>query len=564
MRPPGWMMVLAAVGCGGATRAPTPVEAPPAPASPTAVAPARSPVPALGAELNLGFEELDGDLPRGWTPRAAGPGGAADATPRGGADTVAHSGDHSLRVIGTGDGAAMAGASLDATALRGKRVRLHGWVRTDGVGPPGWAGLWLRVDGGAGGLDNMSDRGLVGTSDWREAIASLEVPAGAERLVFGPLLVGAGTAWFDDLALEVVEVVEAAPPHPIEVGGVVVDGHGAVVPGAQVAVIQANQLVALVAGDRAGRFHATVTSGTLSVSALAPGRVGGFIEEARYDGDRRDLRVILPDGGGVEVRGRLVASAPVPAGEPVLVWPVSEHSGDMFALPAAADGTFAAVLPRGDQYGALVLGERVQGTGSAARVGDAVTLEVPVTVLAPAPPEVAAWLGRAGAPLTTVEAGHGFADLAPIGRMVGTARVVGLGEATHGSREFFQLKHRLLEYLVAEHGFTVFAIEANQPECRAINAYVLHGTGDARAALAGIYFWTWDTEEVLAMIEWMRAWNADPAHRRKVQFVGFDMQVPRVAEAAVAAFVRQVAPAEADALLAPLGDPARGRPGSRR
>jgi erythromycin esterase len=83
---------------------------------------------------------------------------------------------------------------------------------------------------------------------------------------------------------------------------------------------------------------------------------------------------------------------------------------------------------------------------------------------------------------------------------------------------------RVLEYLVVRQGFTVFAIEANQPECRAINDYVLHGTGDATTALRGIYLWTWNTEEMLAMIEWMRAWNADPRHAHKVQFLGFDMQ----------------------------------------
>jgi erythromycin esterase len=57
---------------------------------------------------------------------------------------------------------------------------------------------------------------------------------------------------------------------------------------------------------------------------------------------------------------------------------------------------------------------------------------------------------------------------------------------------------------------------------------------------------------VLALIEWMRAWNADPAHPRKVLFTGFDMQMSHVAHASVAAFVEQVAPAEAKAHLAPL------------
>ena len=108
--------------------------------------------------------------------------------------------------------------------------------------------------------------------------------------------------------------------------------------------------------------------------------------------------------------------------------------------------------------------------------------------------------------------------------LVGQARVVALGEATHGTREFFQLKHRMLEFLVEEMGFRVFAIEANWPECLAINDYVLHGEGDPEEALAGIYFWTWNTEEVLELIEWMRRYNADPAHEQKLKFYGVDMQ----------------------------------------
>ena len=98
---------------------------------------------------------------------------------------------------------------------------------------------------------------------------------------------------------------------------------------------------------------------------------------------------------------------------------------------------------------------------------------------------------------------------------------------------------------------------------------MLEGKGDARSALRGMYFWTWNTEEVLAMIEWMRAWNADPAHRRKVKFTGFDMQTATVAQKNVAAYVRRVAPDRADALLAPttrlgVDDSPRQRAGARQ
>lgn len=168
-----------------------------------------------------------------------------------------------------------------------------------------------------------------------------------------------------------------------------------------------------------------------------------------------------------------------------------------------------------------------------------------------APAGVVEWIAAHATPLVSPEAGHGFGDMAPIARLVGAAKIVALGEATHGTREFFQLKHRFLEYLVARLGFTVFAIEASQSECRAIDDYVLHGRGDARAALAGVRYWTWNTEEVLSMIEWMRAWNADPGHVAKVRFRGFDMQITAGAHAGVAEFLERVG---ADpALIAPIG-----------
>jgi erythromycin esterase len=145
----------------------------------------------------------------------------------------------------------------------------------------------------------------------------------------------------------------------------------------------------------------------------------------------------------------------------------------------------------------------------------------------PASKQVLDWITTHALPLQTVEAGHGFADLEPLKSHIANARVVALGEATHGTREFFQMKHRLLEFLVSEMGFTVFAMEANWPEALAVNDYVLNGNGDPKQALAGLHFWTWYTEETLAMIEWMRQWNS--THDRKVKFYGFDMQFPGVA-----------------------------------
>lgn len=150
------------------------------------------------------------------------------------------------------------------------------------------------------------------------------------------------------------------------------------------------------------------------------------------------------------------------------------------------------------------------------------------------------WLKANAIRLSTVEAGHGFADMQPLKKIVGDARIVSLGEATHGSREFFQLKHRMLEFLATEKGFTIFSIEANMPEAYRLNDYVLNGNGDPAKLIEGMYFWTWRTEEVLDMVLWMREFNK--SGKGHVQFTGFDMQTPDVAGGIVSDFVAKVDP----------------------
>ena len=92
----------------------------------------------------------------------------------------------------------------------------------------------------------------------------------------------------------------------------------------------------------------------------------------------------------------------------------------------------------------------------------------------------------------------------------------------------------MLEFLASEMGFSIFSIEANLPEAYRLNDYVLEGKGDPAQLLRGMYFWTWDTEEVLAMIRWMREFNQ--SGKGRVRFTGFDMQTPTVAASIVRDF----------------------------
>jgi erythromycin esterase len=155
---------------------------------------------------------------------------------------------------------------------------------------------------------------------------------------------------------------------------------------------------------------------------------------------------------------------------------------------------------------------------------------------------VIAWLKAKAIPLKTVEAGNGFADLQPLKRVFKDARFVALGEETHGTREFFQFKHRMLEFLVKEMGFRVFAIEASYAACQNINDYVMGRTDDGAKALDGQGFWTWNTEEVRAMLDWMRAYNASVAEQKRVEFAGFDIQMNDAGKEKLLAYLRRVAP----------------------
>ena len=132
----------------------------------------------------------------------------------------------------------------------------------------------------------------------------------------------------------------------------------------------------------------------------------------------------------------------------------------------------------------------------------------------------------------------------PLSGPLDDARIVGLGEATHGAREFFSLKDRIFRFLVQKKGFTVFAIEAPWLTSLAIDRYITNGKGDPREALAGT-FAVWDNQEVLDLIKWMRAYNVTRGTRPALRFVGIDIQDDPVAvQNAILDFIKLARPAD--------------------
>lgn len=113
-------------------------------------------------------------------------------------------------------------------------------------------------------------------------------------------------------------------------------------------------------------------------------------------------------------------------------------------------------------------------------------------------------------------------DLLILNKLIGNSNIVGLGEATHGSSEVYQMKYRISEYLIAHKNFNVFSLEANMPESFLMNQYIQDEKGDPKDILKGMYFWLWQTEETLSFVEWLKKYNKE--HHSQVFFDGFDMQ----------------------------------------
>ncbi len=102
--------------------------------------------------------------------------------------------------------------------------------------------------------------------------------------------------------------------------------------------------------------------------------------------------------------------------------------------------------------------------------------------------------------------------------------LLGFGEALHGGEELLVLRNQLFQRLVEAHGYSAIAVESSFPRGSIINDYVL-GRGPASYAAVQDTGWSHGFGKFEAnreLVEWMRHYNADPAHQRKLQFYGFD------------------------------------------
>ena len=139
-------------------------------------------------------------------------------------------------------------------------------------------------------------------------------------------------------------------------------------------------------------------------------------------------------------------------------------------------------------------------------------------------------------------------DYNPLMELIGDASLVLIGEASHGTHEFYRERAQITKRLIKEKGFTAVAVEADWPDAYRVNRYV-QGVGtdaDAVEALAGFKrfpAWMWRNADVLDFVGWLRTYNDDlPASAMKIGFYGLDLYSLHTSIAAVLDYLERIDP----------------------
>ena len=105
-----------------------------------------------------------------------------------------------------------------------------------------------------------------------------------------------------------------------------------------------------------------------------------------------------------------------------------------------------------------------------------------------------------------------------------SAKIIALGEATHGNVEFQKLKLEVFKQMIEHNGVRAFALEGDYGGCEQVNRYIHGGEGTAQEAAAAIGFAIYRTDEMAELISYMRQYNESAAEGEDLRFYGFDMQ----------------------------------------
>jgi len=139
-------------------------------------------------------------------------------------------------------------------------------------------------------------------------------------------------------------------------------------------------------------------------------------------------------------------------------------------------------------------------------------------------------------------------DVDELLRSIGNARFVLIGEASHGTHEFYRERAEITKRLIAEYGFSAVAVEADFPDAYRINSYV-RGFGNDQSAIESLGgfkrfpAWMWRNADVLDFVGWLCAYNDDlSSDREKVGFYGLDLYSLHTSIEAVLGYLEKIDP----------------------
>ena len=117
------------------------------------------------------------------------------------------------------------------------------------------------------------------------------------------------------------------------------------------------------------------------------------------------------------------------------------------------------------------------------------------------------------------------ADLDPLLDRIGDARMVLLGEATHGTSEFYLMRERISQELIARKGFRFVAIEGDWPDAARLDHYVRHFEYPPTewTAFARFPMWMWRNNEMRSFVDWLHDYNTGREHRNRTAIYGLDL-----------------------------------------
>src|SRR4051812_38901051 len=123
---------------------------------------------------------------------------------------------------------------------------------------------------------------------------------------------------------------------------------------------------------------------------------------------------------------------------------------------------------------------------------------------------------------------HGDRDLDRVAELVAEKRIVMIGEASHGTHEFYAMRAALTQRLVANHGFLAVCVEGDWPDALRADRYVRGHGDDATGEEALDSFerfprWMWRNHEVVQFLDWLRATNARREEQARTGFYGLDL-----------------------------------------